>query len=81
MEDIDTADITDPTDVARIAFGADDGVILGDITYQTYVDVENGDILADVYISDTNLEGGGAFRYRIAYAGPAPLPNDENTAP
>lgn len=81
MEDIDTADITNPIGVAQIAFGNDDGVILGDITFQSYVmDTGDGHVLADVCISDIHLEGGGPFRYRTEYIGPALEPPGPSSA-
>lgn len=67
--------ITDPDQVARIAFAHEDGVIVGDkVTFQSYVEDGDGHLYADVYISDVRGEGGGAFRYRIEYVGPAPEP-------
>lgn len=36
---VDEPDITDPIDVARLAFSAEDGAIQGDLTWQSYVDV------------------------------------------
>lgn len=67
-------DITDPTDVARLAFGNEEGVIQGGLTWQSYVDTDDtGTITVDVF-PDTNPMSGGAasgFRYRVEYLGPA----------
>lgn len=69
-----SADLTDPVDVAALTFDHSDGVIIGDLaTIQSYVDRDdNGTLVVDVYASDRHLEGGGAFRYRLEYVGPAP---------
>ena len=67
-------DITDPIDVARLAFGNEDGVIQGDLTWQSYVDTDDaGTITVDVF-PDTNPMSDAAapgFRYRVEYLGPA----------
>lgn len=71
----DEPDITDPVDVARLAFSAEDGVIDGDVTWQSYVDTDDdGTITVDVF-PDTNPMGDNepfGFRYRVEYLGPAP---------
>lgn len=76
MSDDESYDLTDPVDVAALAFDHSDGVIIGDIaTFESYVDRDSeGNLVVDVYASDRHLEGGGAFRYRLEYVGPAPLP-------
>lgn len=71
----DNPDITDPIDVARLAFSAEDGVIYGNLTWQSYVDTDDdGNITVDVYpdynpMGEHDLRG---FRYRVEYLGPAP---------
>ena len=69
-------DITNPIEVAHIAFSNEDGETAGDdVTVQSYVDsADDGSITVDVYTSDKHLDGGGAFRYRVEYIGPAPEP-------
>ncbi|GAB2740482.1 hypothetical protein [Amycolatopsis magusensis] len=79
----DDPDITDPTDVARLAFGNEDGVVWGDLTWQSYVDThDDGTITVDVY-PDTNPLGERGdipgLRYRVEYIGHAPDPGDQNT--
>ncbi|WP_431910076.1 hypothetical protein [Amycolatopsis thermoflava] len=75
----DAPDLTDPVDVARLAFSAEDGVIMGDLTWQSFVDTDDdGTITVDVY-PDRNPMGESdvrTFRYRVEYLGPAPLPGD-----
>jgi hypothetical protein len=72
---VDNPDITDPIDVARLAFGNEDGVIQGDLTWQSYVDTDDaGTITVDVFadhnpMGEEDLPG---FRYRVEYLGPAP---------
>jgi len=67
--------------VARLAFGNEDGVILGDLTWQSYVDTyDDGTITVDVYphhnlMGDEDLPG---FRYRVEYVGHAPNPGDDS---
>jgi hypothetical protein len=54
---VEQPDITDPVDVARLAFSAEDGVIQGDLTWQSYVDTDDeGTITVDVYL-DRNPMG------------------------
>ena len=36
----DDPNITDPIDVARLVFGAEDGVVQGDVTWRSYVDTD-----------------------------------------
>ncbi|PXY16613.1 hypothetical protein [Prauserella muralis] len=71
----DEPDITNPVDVARLAFSAEDGVIQDNVTWQSYVDThDDGTITVDVY-PDHNPMGDadiGGFRYRVEYVGPAP---------
>ncbi|MEU4673914.1 hypothetical protein AB0F91_39665 [Amycolatopsis sp. NPDC023774] len=70
-------DITDPVDVARLAFSADDGVIQGDLTWQSYVDTDDdGAIIVDVYPDRIPMAESDTptFRYRVEYVGPAPTP-------
>jgi hypothetical protein len=78
---VEQPDITDPVDVARLAFNAEDGVIQGDLTWQSYVDTDDeGTITVDVY-PDRNPMGDddfGGFRYRVVYLGPAPDAADRN---
>jgi hypothetical protein len=68
-------DITDPVDVARLAFSAEDGVIQDDLTWQSYVATDDaGTITVDVYPDRNPMGEGnlGGFRYRVVYVGPAP---------
>ncbi|WP_199435278.1 hypothetical protein [Qaidamihabitans albus] len=68
-------DITDPVDVARLAFSAEDGVIQGEVTWQSYVDThDDGTITVDVFPAHNPAgdSDGGGFRYRVEYLGPAP---------
>lgn len=69
-------DSTDPGDVARLVFSAEDGVIQGDLTWQSYVDTDDaGAITVDVYPARTDpseADDVPGFRYRIEYLGPAP---------
>ncbi|MGW9310682.1 hypothetical protein ACWGPQ_22005 [Saccharomonospora azurea] len=76
MSDDESYDLTDPVDVAALAFHLPEGVIVGDkATFESYIDRDGeGNLVVDVYASDRHLEGGGAFRYRLEYVGPAPLP-------
>ncbi|TLW89223.1 hypothetical protein FFT09_22595 [Saccharomonospora piscinae] len=76
MTDDESYDLTDPVDVAALAFDHSDGVIIGDVaTIQSYVDRDaDGNLIVDVYSSNLHLEGGGTFRYRIEHVGPAPEP-------
>lgn len=63
--------------MARLAFSAEEGVILDDLdlTWQSYVDIaDDGTITVDVYpdhnpMGEHEVKG---FRYRIEYLGPAP---------
>ncbi|ASR39899.1 hypothetical protein BAY61_31950 (plasmid) [Prauserella marina] len=71
----DIPDITDPIDVARLAFSAEDGVIEGDLTWQSYVDTDaDGSITVDVYADHVTMDDGQGrgFRYRVEYLGAAP---------
>ena len=72
----DMDDITDPVEVAHMTFGHEDGVVVNDsAVVQSFVDSsEDGAITVDVYATDKHLDGGGAFRYRVEYLGPAPEP-------
>jgi hypothetical protein len=71
----DDPDITDPVDVARLAFSAEEGVVQDDLTWQSYVETDDsGEIIVDVYpdrnpMGEANTHG---FRYRVQYLGPAP---------
>lgn len=76
---LDDPDITNPVDVARLAFSDEDGSIREDLglTWQSYVDTyDDGTILVDVYPLHNPMEDNdgtiGGFRYRIEYLGPAP---------
>lgn len=72
---VENPDIADPIDVARLAFSNEDGVIQGDLTWQSYVDSDDtGTITVDVFpdhnpMGDEDLPG---FRYRVEYLGRAP---------
>lgn len=75
---MDRPDITDPVDVARLAFSAEDGVIQEDFTWQSYVDTyDDGTIIVDVYPSHVPAEDNdvSGLRYRVECLGPAPSPN------
>jgi hypothetical protein len=68
-------DITDPVDVARLAFSAEDGVMQDDLAWQSYVTVDDGGtVTVDVYPDRNPMgeENYAGFRYRVAYVGPAP---------
>jgi hypothetical protein len=71
----DQPDITDPVEVAKLAFGAEEGVTFEDVTWQSYVDThDDGTITVDVFpdhnpMGESNTLG---FRYRVEYVGPAP---------
>ncbi|WP_147263885.1 hypothetical protein [Prauserella sp. PE36] len=72
---MDNPDITDPVEVAKLAFSAEDGVIQGDVTWQSYVDTdEDGTITVEVFPDHNPMceADVGGFRYRIEYLGPAP---------
>lgn len=73
----DMDDITDPVEVAHMAFGNEDGMTVNDsAVIQSYVDSFDGAMTVDVYTTDKHLAGGGAFRYRVEYLGPAPEPGN-----
>lgn len=72
---VERPDITNPIDVARLAFSAEDGVIQDNLTWQSYVDTDDdGTITVDVYPNhnpngETDVPG---LRYRVEPIGPAP---------
>ncbi|KZB79639.1 hypothetical protein [Amycolatopsis regifaucium] len=73
----DNPDITDPADVAMLAFDASDGVVQGDLTWESHVVVgEEGEIFVDVYPDRNPMgeTGHPGFRYQVVHVGAPPEP-------